>query len=181
MNSQLAPPELSRYAESTYLSALSQETLKSLLSYCPESGKFLWLKKPCKSLPAGVEAGGLTGEGYRAIRVLGTLYKAHRLAWLYVNGIWPEQVIDHINGDRQDNRIANLRSVTQQHNLHNQRAAHKLNSSGVLGVSKVGDCQYTARIRVSGKLRYLGTFKTAALAGECYLLAKSQLHAGFVE
>jgi len=77
---------------------ITQAGLKELLNYNPETGDFAWVKskKP---------AGGISSYGYRRIIIDGKEHKAHRLAWLYTHGVFPEDQIDHINGVRHDNRI----------------------------------------------------------------------------
>jgi hypothetical protein len=147
------------------------------MSYDPHTGVFVWLRRPCKNLKAGIEAGNLQPTGYRVIRIGGSLYKAHRLAWLYVHGHWPSDEIDHINGDKSDNRIANLRNVTHRQNMENRRHAHRNNRNGVLGVCPDGR-KYSARIRAGGAQIHLGNFASVEEAGAAYLAAKRQLHAG---
>lgn len=105
---------------------LSADALKSRLSYDPETGVF-------RRLSTGRKAGTVRPNGYIQIGVDGKLYRAHRLAWLLVHGHFPESDIDHINRDRADNRIANLRLATRSENMCNRSIAAN-NSSGVTGV-----------------------------------------------
>ena len=116
------------------------------------------------------------------IRVGGARHYAHRLAWLFATGEWPKETIDHINGDRGDNRIANLRDVPRRINCENQRKARSVNRVGLLGVSRATGNRpgkpYTAFIGVRGKSVGLGYFPTAELAHEAYLAAKRRLHEG---
>jgi hypothetical protein len=99
-------------------------------------------------------------------------YYAHRLAWLYVHGEWPN-VIDHINGDAGDNRIANLRSCSQQRNMQNIRASrNKHGLTGVVFHRKSG--LFHATIKVNKRATSLGYYKTAEEAHDAYLRAKSQ-------
>lgn len=110
-------------------------------------------------LKVGVEAGSINGWGYRQMRVDGRDYRAHHIIWLMVKGYLPSE-LDHINGDRTDNRIENLREVDRQENLRNQKL-RKSNSSGVMGVGwDKTHGKWTARIRHDGKNRTLGSFKT---------------------
>src|SRR5690606_29052356 len=107
--------------------------LKELVSYDPKSGKFFWLDRAREEFSTsqaygvfisqylGREAGGKQGGGYLRFSVDGKHYLAHRLAWLYVHGKWPSDQIDHINGDRSDNRIDNLRDVTHAENRRNTK------------------------------------------------------------
>jgi hypothetical protein len=121
-------------------------------------------------------AGGSDGLGYIRISVDNKNYKAHRLAWLYVNGEWPSHEIDHINGNRSDNRIDNLRDVPRAQNIQNQVKPHSNNKTGYLGVTK-GPCnRFRAFIGVNGKNVNLGRFDTAELASEFYQLAKAMVH-----
>jgi len=155
---------------------LELATLRELLDYSPETGLFFWLRSNSNASPVGSLAGrSANSDGYRHIVINKRFYKAHRLAWFYVHGTWPQQ-IDHINGDRADNRLCNLRSVTPQQNTHNQRRPHHNNRSGFLGVSKRTNGQFQAEIRVSGKKRYLGSFPTAEQANAIYIEAKRKLH-----
>lgn len=110
------------------MSKLTQEVLKSLLYYDPETGIFVWLVTRQRS-PAGKEAGGYDEKGYRRICVNGTKVRAHRLAWLYMTGEWPEDQLDHINGLKDDNRFVNLREATNSLYLE---AKHELHPGGTL-------------------------------------------------
>src|SRR5262245_57168181 len=92
--------------------------LRELLKYIPETGDFYW-KKPRRGMVQGACAGTLINNGYIHIVIDGHAFKAHRLAWFYVNGVWPKQQIDHINGKRADNRICNLREAVQRQNSWN--------------------------------------------------------------
>jgi len=104
---------------------------------------------------------------------------AHMLAWLIVYGEWPNGQIDHINGDRLDNRIKNLRVVTQQQNAFN-RVLYKNNSSGVKGVSwSIAQQAWHAQIRVTGKRIHLGFFKSKNDAANAYAAASAKFHGEF--
>ena len=101
--------------------ALTQAELKALLHYDPETGKFTWLEQRGRQ-KAGDEAGAYSEAlGYLLIGINGTRHYAHRLAWLYMTGEWPENVIDHEDRNGANNRFANLKSVTQKRNV--QKAA----------------------------------------------------------
>jgi hypothetical protein len=98
----------------------SQERLKELLDYDPETGIFLWKNPRCRRLMSGTEAGCFNTRGYRVIRIDGPKFKASRLAWMYVYGEDPQEFsIDHINRITSDNRICNLRKATHQQNTWN--------------------------------------------------------------
>lgn len=94
-------------------SAVTADMVRSVLFYCPTTGAMRWWR-------SGKLAGG-TKDGYTIIRIFDRNFPAHRLAWLLVNGTWPTGVIDHINGDRGDNRSCNLRDVTPTENARNRR------------------------------------------------------------
>lgn len=124
----------------------------------------------------GTIAKAANSRGYTVIRVDGVLHGAHRLAWLYHHGEWPN-VIDHINGDRSDNRICNLRNVTQTENMQNLKKAPINSKSGLLGAHLFPRCKrWTARIRINGVSRRLGLFDTAQEAHEAYMAAKRRYH-----
>jgi hypothetical protein len=115
-------------------------------------------------------------NGYIRIGINNKLYVAHRLAWLYVHGEFPESEIDHINGDRADNRILNLRKATPAENSQN-RARYCSNSSGFMGVYfNKRHKKYCARINHLGKKKHLGLYDTAELAFEAYKEAKRVYH-----
>ena len=136
---------------------VSCERLKEVLRYDAETGEFYWrrTKGRCKT---GERAGATDVGGYRVIRVDGTLYKAHRLAWLYEYGRWPESLLDHINRQPGDNRIANLREATQSENMHN---ANRRSRSGVPGVLwRAERNRWVAQIRVGYRNHVLGSFAT---------------------
>lgn len=155
---------------------LTPERLKELLNYDPGTGAFTW--KQHRGVKAGKTAGSLA-EGYVLIRLDYKLQKAHRLAWLYVHGVLPSGDIDHINGDRADNRIANLRDVSRSVNLQNQRSAHPNNRHGRMGATFHSySGLWRAGIQVDGKHVPLGYFKTAEEASQAYVVAKRRLHEG---
>lgn len=140
------------------MSDLTQARLKELLHYDPDTGQFRWLVKFSRQQPGGA-AGTKDAYGYKVIRVDRWLYKAHRLAWLYVYGVWPGAGIDHINRTRDDNRIANLREACQSLNSLNRSTTAK-SRSGVLGVIWRADRQkWTAQIRIGYRTVHLGVFK----------------------
>ena len=136
---------------------LKQERLKELLHYDQESGLFTRRVRRGRCL-AGEVAGTLTDTGYIKIYYEGKLYRAHRLAWLYMTGVWPDSEIDHINGDRSDNRWANLRSALPHQNRQNTLLIPN-NSSGYIGVSWSSNRRkWAAAIQHLGKTKWLGYF-----------------------
>ncbi len=153
---------------------LTAERVRDLVQYEPSTGLFVWRGGPRK----GKIAGSVNAIGYVQIRFGKVGFSAHRLAWLYAHGEWPAEDIDHINGIRNDNRIANLRPVSRRVNLQNIRAPRSDNrSSGMLGVEARGR-RFRARIQVDGAVVSVGTFATAAEAHIAYVEAKRQLHEG---
>lgn len=136
---------------------ITQERLKEVLAYEPSTGVFTWrIGRP--KAAAGAVAGGKNWKGYCVICVDGKRYRAHRLAWLYVHGAMPESQIDHINHDKLDNRIENLRVVTNLEN-HKNMGLFSDNTSGYTGVSFCKAKQkWTARIKDGKVYRNLGYF-----------------------
>lgn len=156
--------------------AITAERLREVLDYNPETGLFLWKMAFCRKVRVGASAGCSYG-GYKHISVDKRLYRAHRLAWLYVHGEWPAGDIDHINGNRSDNRIANLRDVSRRVNLQNIRDPKPSNKSGLLGASKNGKF-WAAVIRTNGKRLFVGNFPTPEQAHHAYVEAKRRMHEG---
>ncbi len=154
---------------------MDQDTLKSLLHYDKASGVFRWLKSSGGRAKAGKEAGCNRPDGYVSIRVNGTRFLAHRLAWLYEFGRMPDGILDHINGNRSDNRIDNLREATYSLN-HQNRGIMSINTSGFIGVSKRAYSRWRASITVDGKFISLGSFATKEEASAAYLAAKQKHH-----
>ena len=157
---------------------ITQERLRSVLAYDGASGVFVWLERRGQ-YPAGTRAGSLNGHGHRMVAVDGRVYMAHRLAWLYVHGSWPCGQIDHINGQRDDNRIANLREATESQNAQNRRGPSTRNAIGVLGVyvDKTRTKRpFRACIAVNGKRQHLGYFESQAEAEAAYVARKRQVH-----
>ena len=156
---------------------ITQERLRELLSYNQHTGVFQWLVSRGRARAESI-AGSADSYGYLQTKICGRIYLNHRLAWLYAHGEWPDEQIDHINGCRADNRLANLRKVSASINQQNQRKARLDNKSGFLGVSSSGK-RWQARIsHPGGKDTYLGLFDTPELAHAAYLEAKRRLHPG---
>ena len=157
---------------------MNQAKLKQLASYDENTGKFTWIARR-KGVRVGDVAGSMMSHGYVAIGIYGVDYTAHRLAWLYVHGCWPSGYIDHINGIRSDNRIENLRDVSQSVNMQNVYAAKSNSKTGYRGVSWHAQREkYTARIKVGGKYLSLGLHETPDGAHAAYMDAKRKLHEG---
>lgn len=155
---------------------LTQARLKEALHYDRKAGVFTW-REPRPGLRVGDTAGCLRPDGYVVIRIDGVLYRANRLAWLYVHGRWPAADAEHRNGVRSENRIRNLREATRSQNLQNLRRAKTNNASGLLGVClhrRSG--KWRATIKANGKQQHLGLFTNKNEAHAAYLKAKRELH-----
>lgn len=151
---------------------LDQQTLKALLSYCPDTGEFRRLR-PTQGRQ---KVGTLHLSGYVYIRVLGRRYLAHRLAFLFMTGAMPAMV-DHINGERADNRWANLRAATPTLNSENRNRPQGRNSLiGTYWYKRKG--KWAASVKVAGKSMHLGYFDTAEAAHAVYIAKKRELHQG---
>lgn len=154
--------------------------LRELFHYDPQTGVFTRRVKTSSRAKIGVPVGNNSGNGHLQIRFNGARHLAHRLAWLYVYGVWPSKLIDHINGDPKDNRIDNLRDVSASVNAQNQRAATKKNKRAtLLGAHfHVQSGKYLAHIRLNGVSRHIGSFETEQEAHEAYVAEKRRVHAG---
>lgn len=159
--------------------SLAHDELLRQLDYNQESGIFVWKINKKGGVNAGDIAGTKSKNGAVYISIWPTRFMAHRLAWLYVHKKWPSHEIDHINGNRSDNRIANLRDVTRLVNQQNIRVPHRDSKSQILGVRKFRNTNlYQARIGVKGKEIHIGYFKTPEEAHSAYLSTKRKLHLG---
>lgn len=152
---------------------ITAEYLRGVLNYDKEMGQFTWIKRCSTNVPAGTKTGCINTIGYRVIRINKKLYAAHRLAWLYIHGRWPNTEIDHINGKRDDNRLCNLRECTRSENNQNR----PIGSSGLIGARYRKDRnKYYSSINAFGKNHYLGQYDDAASAHNAYIKAKATLH-----
>lgn len=141
---------------------LTQERLKNTLHYNPTSGQFTRLNR------VGNIAGTVGYQGYTAIHVNGRIYQAHRLAWLYVYGRFPTADLDHINDNKSDNRIENLRETTRSQNML-ATPKPRNNTSGYKGVSfDKSRNKWEAYCTISRKRKHLGRFDTAEQAHQAY-------------
>lgn len=133
----------------------SIERVRELFAYNPETGVITWAVRRF-GVKCGSEA-GTKHKGYKRVKVDARLILAHRLAWAIHHGYWPAEEIDHINRDKSDNRISNLREASRSDNMVNR--AYPKGASGVTGVAK-HKLGWQASIRINGKSVYLGIFKT---------------------
>lgn len=143
--------------------------LRRLMSYDPETGQITWRERTVTDCPkekerkrwngryAGREAFRIVPSGYRVGMIFRSMYRAHRVAWAMHYGVWPTGEIDHINGNRADNRIANLRDVSKAENIRNQKVRRN-NRTGAIGVYPLRN-KWRATI-YRGKCIHLGMFAT---------------------
>lgn len=154
---------------------LTQARLKELFSYDSQTGIFKRLVNvgPAK---AGVYKSRPNSTGYFRVCIDGRSYLLHRLAWLYTHGEWPVMLLDHIDGDTKNNKLANLRSCTHLENSQNtsKKARCRSGFRGVYGPTSAG--RWTASIGINYKQIRLGTFDTKEQAHAAYLEAKKTLH-----
>ena len=153
---------------------LSAEYVRSILSYDPETGIFRFLIRKGGRASVGKIAGSLDKKKYHKLKIDGVLYNASRIAWLYVTGEWPSDLIDHIDRDPSNTRFANLREATYSENARNCMKPHR-NTSGFKGVSWAArHKQWRAHIRVNGRLLHIGYYRTPEAASEAYKAASHE-------
>lgn len=153
--------------------ALTAERLRELIHYDPDTGIFT-RKIDRGGHKAGDIMGSSSHRGYKKIGVDKRRYFAHRLAWLYMYGEAP-LVIDHINGNTSDNRIANLRNIDQAGNLQNHTRMNRKNTSGFTGVTKKRN-KWAAQLSLNNKHVFIGAYATKEEARAAYIEAKRILH-----
>lgn len=157
---------------------ITQQRLKELFDYL--DGQLVRKKstgkgKNSKRWGVGTVLGHKTKAGYILGSVDYTLYKVHRLIWLWHKGVFPSKHLDHIDGNPSNNRIENLREATDAENMQNQRKPRITNKLQVQGVYKVNS-KYRAVITTNKKSKHLGYFKTAEEAHQAYIKAKKEQH-----
>lgn len=153
---------------------LTAARVRELFDYSPDDGALRWRVSGPKRV-VGAAAGSRQRIGYIVIRVDGELHYAHRLAWLHVTGGWPTASVDHIDGDKGNNRWANLRDVSHQANCRNQHRAQ--GSAGLLGAAKNSrsGC-WRAIITVDGRQKHIGTFQSPEAAHAAYIAERKTLN-----
>lgn len=169
---------------------LSCDELKRLVDYDPNTGLFVWRKRP-QSMFANQNAFGswntrfadkpafwkVDGSGYHVSKLFGREYKAHRVALCIVNGSWPPDEVDHINKDRTDNRLCNLREATHAENMRNRTGGH--GKFGLKGVRFKHGKFAAVGTDSKGKRKWLGTFNCPTSAAIAYNLFALKEHGEF--
>lgn len=151
---------------------VTPQRVRELLSYDATSGAI-------KRVADGSDAVFFNARGYGYVSVEGRPYLAHRIAWAHYYGRWPDGVVDHIDHNKANNSIANLRDVSHRENCQNIVRPPKHNTTGLLGVSLTQNGQrFRAYLKVLGRQVSLGTYDTAEEAHAAYLRAKNTHHAG---
>ena len=155
---------------------LTQARLKELLAYNPTTGLFTNTQQRGRRGALGAVTGSVNGSGYVQIKLTGKCYQAHRLAWLYEYGVFPVADIDHIDQDKTNNRIANLRTATRSENKQNV-GLQRNNTSGYKGVVWAKHVsKWRAEIKINRKLRHLGYFTDVVDATAAYAAAAIMFH-----
>lgn len=167
------PPHIKR----ALLPDITVEQLHHFMTYWPETGQFIWNVR-CGRATKGTIAGTVQSKGYIYINVLRRIYGAHRLAWLWQYGYLPPMPIDHVNGNRTDNRIANLRLATYSENAHYSTTRPVPASSGLRGVHRDGNV-WRAKIWKRRKCVSLGGFATKEAAFAAYQTASLKIYGEF--
>lgn len=152
---------------------LNSTRLKELLKYDSETGIFTWIVKRRGTKKSKIAGTVHPKYKYHYICIDEQKYFLHRLAWFYMYDKWPDSQLDHINHNKSDNRIFNLREVTAAQNMQNVRAAR--NPSGLIGITFSRN-RWVPSIRVNGVKKYLGVYKTPEEAHAAYIKAKRELH-----
>lgn len=172
---------------------VTQNLVRELLHYDPETGIFTWRHRDREYFPtdhaqkawnaklAGKKAGAMSYYGYIQIGIFGRLFRAHRLAILYVTGSFPNIDIDHVDRDKTNNRFDNLRIVNRSINQQNRVNPRSDNKTKILGAQQRSGKRFVARIGVNGKYHHLGSFSTAEEASAAYLAAKQVYHPDAVQ
>ena len=153
---------------------LTAKLAREFLSYDPETGVFLWVKRPGGKGDTGVRADHVITTGYRRINIFGRSYAAHRVAWLMTYGHWPYLHLDHINRVRDDNRIVNLREATHEQNMANTAAR----APGLKGTT-LHHGSWRAQVYHRGKTYHLGSYATQEEAHAAYCIGAAYFHGRF--
>jgi hypothetical protein len=155
---------------------VSVERLAEVFRYDPGTGELRWNMHRSQRFKPGDLAGARTAAGYREVMIDRSHCKVHRVAWALTYGEWPQWPVDHIDGNRSNNAICNLREITESGNSHNVHVPRAHNKTGYLGVWQVAKNQrFVAEIRSNGVKHHIGYFDTAEEAHAAYLKKKKEL------
>ena len=158
---------------------LTADYLRKILLYDPKTGAWVWRARMGARGKVGDIAGSLNGKGYRQIGILGRSYRSNRLAFLYMNGEWPEGEVDHDNLDKSDDRWENLRPASRSKNQANVPLQIN-NTSGVKGVSwHKPTKKWQSRIMSGRVTKYIGLFDCRAAAHFAYIIEADKLFGDF--
>ena len=147
-----------------------ESELKQMLRYEADTGLLFWTDFAHKSVRN--KQAGTFNSGYIVVMYKGKFYKAHRLAWLLTYGCWPNEMIDHIDGNPSNNKLSNLRDVNNHVNQCNRHKARVDSKSKLMGASPYRN-KWRAQIKRNGIVKYLGVFNTAQEAHEAYKKEKN--------
>lgn len=165
-----------------YKYGLTHASLLAQLKYDHHTGRFTWnVNKPGVYARKGNRAGNIRGDGYRQIRVDGHLYLEHRLAWFYMNGVWPDEQVDHRTGDRSDNRWEQLRGASKSQNQANQNG-HRHRERPYIGVdmhTRASGVVWRSSIRKDGLSYHLGYFQEPEDAYMARVVAELALYGDY--
>lgn len=154
--------------------SLTASDLRERVSYDPAAGLMTW-RKCSNARRIGSEIGTISPSGYRVAMIGRRLFQVHRLAWLYVHGVWPDGEIDHVNRKRADNRLCNLRVATRVQNIANRAAQNGREMKGITFTRG----RWQAQIRKNGRNIYLGLYDTAEEAHSVYFDAARRLYGDY--
>jgi Demerecviridae HNH endonuclease len=159
---------------------LSFDEAKRIFRYEPETGKLFWRVNRWRRIKPGDEAATIaTTTGYKIVRV-GATYLQHRLVWLLYYGEWPKGLVDHINLDKLDNRIFNLRTVNYSQSNANRRGSSRKKVGSLKGASFLqGKRVWRSSIKMDGKTKNLGNYRTELEAHLVFCAAAKLCHGPF--
>jgi hypothetical protein len=157
---------------------ITQERLKEICTYDPETGLFEGIVNRGKRYKIGMPFGKPEKKGYLQVTIDGRTYHLQRLAWLYVHGVWPEHQIDHRNGIPSDNRLENLRDANRcQQNWNKKAITGKKTPKNVFFLKTTG--KYRVRITESFKVRFLAEYETLEEASMVAVEQRRRIHGEF--
>lgn len=150
------------------------ERIREAFNYNPDTGAITWRIRAARNTKIGAVAGWRIPDGYSRVNLDKMTLSGSHVAWVYMTGKWPDEMIDHIDGDPTNDRFANLREATNGQNQCNAKRRCS-NTSGMKGVCRNKN-SWMALIAVNKKRHYLGTFPTREQAFEAYSAAAKEMH-----